>query len=239
MKRILCVVVSAFLISVGVMAVEDLTDISYQPWRTKCAYRYNSFEDLKGVRKKFLKSIVQRMVDSAENKGFRHLGDRDDFDHCHLLIQNNTRVVRERDVFAALCHTQEQAYEYSRKAPGGPFDYIDREARNWIVWLDGRDQVENARKYRYSFTAPSQEWKDADEHYTIHSNMLDPEKMGYRQEHSEVQFNFPRVECPSVIREASNVIEVRVSTGERVCLSIENQRCHTSSRECDELCLKD
>ncbi len=78
----------------------------------------------------FFQSLLQKFSDEVYGQGFRHLGDENDFDHGHILYSTALRPV------AILYHTQETASLQHRLDPGGPYDYINRGARNWLQFFD-------------------------------------------------------------------------------------------------------
>jgi len=121
--------------------------------------------------KKELQSYVQEVATEIYLKGFRNLGDPRDFDHGHMLY--SAQASNKPAVFAILYHTQEEAFNFSRKDPGGPFDYVDRQARNWIQWI-GSKKIENAKKYEL-INDDDQEFK---KHFTVTEDMLDRNIMG-------------------------------------------------------------
>jgi len=173
-----------------------------------------------------LRSMLQRFVDHAYLKGFRHLGDGKDFDHGHALYDAASAA---ENLVAILYHTQEAAYAHHRKDPGGRYDYLDPDARNWIQWMDPGRPIENASRYRYAEKPADWEdetmgsWSGAVEHRTIHHTMLDPRRFGYLVESPFpfAQFFFTRVDCDLLPAERpadGNDVEIALPTGERVCL---------------------
>jgi hypothetical protein len=158
-----------------------------------------------------LQKLLQRFVDSTYLKAFRHLGDERDFDHGHLLYDDDGRPV------AVLYHTQELAH-YAGK--GTPFAYIDRGARNWIQWLDD-GRVENAARYarRDYPRSPSWDWFRAQElpalreHHTILDKMLDPALLGFTPARSR-QWVFTRGDCSTA------AARVRLPGAQDVCLAL-------------------
>jgi hypothetical protein len=133
-----------------------------------------------------LQNLLSRFSEQIQNVGFRHFGDEADFNHGHILFAENLTPV------AILYHTQEHAFDWSRKDPGGIYDYIDRQGRNWIQWLadepdlDGL-RIENAMNYLREGAAPN-------ENYTIYSFQLDPQRVGYSLIEN-VEFKFSPLDC--------------------------------------------
>jgi hypothetical protein len=156
-------------------------------------------------------ALLQRFVDQAYLKGFRHLGDERDFDHGHFLFDDQSRLV------AILYHTQELAGEQTK---GSDFGYIDRGARNWIQWVKG-GKIENAGAYlraQYPSTPAWDYFRMADlpglkAKHTVLPKMLDP-KLGIDAEKTE-QHVFTRIPCAP-----SAAMRVVLPTQEEVCLSL-------------------
>lgn len=156
--------------------------------------------------------LLQRFVDRAYLKGFRHIGDERDFDHGHLLFDARSNLV------AILYHTQELAGE---ERPGSEYAYIDTGARNWIQWIDG-GRIENAAVYlraEYPSTAAWDffrltELPGLSEHHTVLPKMLDP-KLGIDPAKTE-QWVFTKIQCAP----AAGGMRVVLPTKEEVCLSL-------------------
>ena len=161
--------------------------------------------------------LLQHFVDRAYLKGFRHLGDERDFDHGHLLFDEQSKLV------AILYHTQELAADHPA---GGDFGYIDAGARNWIEWVnDGR--VENAARYLrkdYPATATWDYFRAIElpalqAHHTVLPKMLDP-KLGM-DESKTAQWVFTRVQCAGASpKSAADGLRVVLPTKEEVCLTL-------------------
>jgi hypothetical protein len=200
-----------------------------------CIHQYSSFSEIKLYKKEMLQEIVQRMTDQVYGKGFRHLGEKKDFDHCHLLLGEKQKP------FAALCHTQEHAALY----PDTDYDYVDREGRNWIVWLNGTNRIENAKSFRFDkkpkkWPPGSAEFDEYTKHYTVTPFMIDPKKMVHEQTAEDVEFFFTKTEClqvPKNVVEQSNVIRIKQKDGSSMCLFIEDNPCHDGSSTCKAKCL--
>jgi hypothetical protein len=159
--------------------------------------------------------LLQNFVDQAYLKGFRHLGDERDFDHGHLLFDDQSRLV------AILYHTQELAGDHA----GDDFGYIDPEARNWIQWIsDGR--VENAARYlrkEYPSTATWDYFRVLElpalkARHTVLPKMLDP-KLGVNAEKTR-QWVFTKVSCAGAPASEAGGLRVVLPTKEEVCLSL-------------------
>jgi hypothetical protein len=158
-----------------------------------------------------LQNLLQTFVTGAQGRSFRVLGDENDFDHGHVLLDAGTGAP-----IAILYHTQELAAD---SAAG----YLDAAGRNWIQWLDGRG-IENARRYErseYPRTA-AWDWFVAQElprlrgRHTITDKMLDPALLGSEISGS-VQWTFTRVACGAAAPERIDVVLPDRTT---VCLSL-------------------
>jgi hypothetical protein len=145
--------------------------------------------------------LLQAFVAAEHGKAFRHLGDERDFDHGHFLFAKG-----RAEPVAVLYHTQELA----RYLAGGPFSFLDPDARNWIQWLDGSGRIENASKYLRRSYPDTPLWDDFKNLYlpgytlnrTIVDKMIDPVLFGFEIE-SSAQWEFPRADCskePSAAR---------------------------------------
>jgi hypothetical protein len=159
--------------------------------------------------------LLQHFVDQAYLKGFRHLGDERDFDHGHLLFDEQSNLI------AILYHTQELAADHRA---GSDFGYIDPGARNWIQWLDGR--VENAARYLrkdYPATATWDYFRALElpalrARHTVLPKMLDP-KLGVDASKT-AQWVFTRVRCAQAPAAADSGLRVVLPTKEEVCLTL-------------------
>lgn len=160
-----------------------------------------------------LQTLLQSFVASGYGRSFRVLGDENDFDHGHVLLD-----ARTNSPIAILYHTQELAAD---SADG----YLDAAGRNWIQWLDGRG-IENARRYEraaYPRTA-SWDWFVAQElpllrrRHTITDKMLDPALLGAEFSGS-VQWTFTRVACDAAA--AAQRIGVVLPDRTTVCLDLD------------------
>ena len=142
-----------------------------------------------------LQNLLQTFAADGQGRSFRVLGDENDFDHGHVLLDARTGAP-----IAILYHTQELAAE---SATG----YLDAAGRNWIQWLDGRG-IENARRYErttYPRTAAwewfvSQELPKLRRQHTITDKMLDPALIGSELTGS-VQWTFTRIACAAAAPE--------------------------------------
>ncbi len=173
-----------------------------------------------GLEPARLQALLQRFVDKLYLKAFRHLGDERDFDHGHVLYAPASRTP-----VAILYHTQELAQD---EPAGSAFGYVDAGARNWIQWVD-RDGIENADRYQRAEFPDSAFWRWFKEervpilksHHTIVDKMLDPARLGAETSDSQ-QLVFTRFECgaPPAPVPGNASIDIRLPTGERVCLSL-------------------
>lgn len=141
--------------------------------------------------KEKLTNLLQKAVNVIyPAKGFRYLGDKEDFFHGHILYILDTNSV-PRPV-AILYHTQEEAYNWDKFHPKSTYAYLDRQKRNWIQWLDRPEVVENANNYeRVYYPAGLSDdrqvrWDkfieeslpEQKNHFTIKEWMLDPQFFG-------------------------------------------------------------
>ena len=193
------------------------------------------------LKRSEIQELVQKFSDQVHGKGFRYLGDENDFDHGHFLYAQDKW---ERPI-GVLYHTQEHAYQNHRDNPGGKYDYLDAEARNWIQFVDGAKPVENAKAYMRGVEdyPKTVEWKEFvraldRSHYTIHYEMLDPVKLAIAtnfespeypgpKKPNYAMFRFTRIPCekmPDPLPEDAALIEVLLPAGaggrERVCLTL-------------------
>lgn len=154
-------------------------------------------------------SLLQGFTDVAYRRGFRHIGDRRDFDHGHLLLDP---AAKPR---AILYHTQELGrYET------GDFATFDLASRNWLQWVDS-GVVEKADRYERELYPSTGPWRafvlselpDLKAHRTIVDRMLDPERLGFTVAAS-VQWVFTRRAC------ADGLIRLRVEGGTTACLEL-------------------
>lgn len=181
------------------------------------------------IDKERFQAHLQRFVDQTYLKAFRRLGDRNDFAHAHFLVDD-----RSGRPAAILYHTQERA-DVSK-------DYVDREARNWLQWIDSPLEAVNAFRYRYARPPRSiadEDWYRFTDRYTVVEQMLDPGSLGFTPRpvaHGAVrQFNFPAVSCARLAdrrAKGDNAVSVVLPTGETVCLLLVDVSCYSSAREC-------
>lgn len=173
-----------------------------------------------GIEPARMQSLLQGFVDKLYLKAFRHLGDERDFDHGHVLYAPGSKTP-----VAILYHTQELAKD---EPAGSEFGYVDSSARNWIQWVD-RGGIENADAYeRREFPDTAYwRWFQAErvpvlrEYRTIVDKMLDPARLGAETSES-LQLVFTRYDCaaPPSPSPRSSPIDIRLPTGERVCLAL-------------------
>ena len=158
-----------------------------------------------------LQSLLQSFVAGGYGRSFRSLGEENDFDHGHVLIDSRTGAA-----IAILYHTQELAAD-------DPAGYLDAEGRNWIQWLDGRG-IENAKLYEraaYPRTT-AWDWFVARElprlrgRHTITDKMLDPALLGSELADS-LQWTFTRAACALAPRRIGVVLPDRTT----VCLALD------------------
>lgn len=159
-----------------------------------------------------LSGFLQRFVSSGYDRGFRRLGEEQDFDHGHLLLAAETDAP-----VAILYHTQEL------KAVEG----LDPGARSWLQWLDGRG-VEDARRYERRAYPRSADWDwfvlrqlpGLRARSTVTDRMLDPGRLG-TELGSSVQWTFTRTPCGAKAPDpASAVVRVSLPDGAPVCLAL-------------------
>jgi hypothetical protein len=160
-----------------------------------------------------LQGLLQRFVDQGYGKAFHRVGDEDDFDHGHLLLNAKTH-----EPVAILYHTQELT---------AGTEGLDAKARNWIQWLDHEGIEDAARYQRRDYpSSPSWDWfvfKDLpalQKRHTIIDKMLDPALLGTELGKS-VQWVFTRVGCDGSAAAAdSSVIGIVLPTQGQVCLAL-------------------
>lgn len=157
-----------------------------------------------------LQGLLQSFVASGHGRSFRNIGDENDFDHGHVLIDRTGAAI------AILYHTQELAADE-------PSGYLDAEGRNWIQWVDGRG-IENAKLYEraeYPRT-PAWDWfvsRDLPRlrgRHTITDKMLDPALLGSELADS-LQWTFTRTACSPAPRQIGVVLPDRTT----VCLALD------------------
>lgn len=173
-----------------------------------------------GIEPARMQALLQSFVDKLHMKAFRHLGDERDFDHGHVLYAPGTKTP-----VAILYHTQELAQD---EPAGSEYGLLDAGARNWIQWVD-RGVIENASRYERREFPDSAYWRwfQAErvpvlkQYHTIVDKMLDPARLGADTSDS-LQLEFTRVDCASrpAPPPGRQPIDVRLPTGERVCLSL-------------------
>lgn len=171
--------------------------------------------------KKEFRSLIQAAVDTMYFKGFKYLGDPRDFDHGHLLYSTELPSTPETmpPAVVILYHTQEDAFYYNKKDPGGRFDYLDRLARNWIQWI-GSKKVENAKNYLIETGSYNYEG-----HFTIHEDMLNHKLIGIElSPNYSKQFLFSDVSDKNIPHECrgdkSNLIVIRLPSGDYKTLAL-------------------
>lgn len=154
-------------------------------------------------------TLLQRFADAGYRKAFRHLGDRRDFDHGHLLLDPAGKPR------AILYHTQELGlYET------GEFASFDPTSRNWLQWVD-TGTVEKADRYERQEYPPTGPWRafvltelpGLRAHGTITDRMLDPERLGFTVATS-VQWVFTRRAC------AEGLIKLKTEESATACLEL-------------------
>lgn len=190
-----------------------------------------SFADQKfptGFTKERLTSLLQKAVDTMYLKGFRYLGDEEDFYHGHILYIKN--IDGQMEAVAILYHTQENAYNTHADRPGSKYDYLNRKTRNWIQWL-ADEHVDNASTYKRISYPNTIEWRNYvkynlptfKERYTIHEAMLDPEYLGGEVCRS-VQFAFYVFKnSGSKFDPESNIIQITLPTQQIILLALINE----------------
>lgn len=188
---------------------------------------FNKEKFPKEFNKKRLALLLQKAVDKMYLKGFRYLGDTNDFDHGHILFVLDKSSLPK--AVAILYHTQEQAYDYHEKEPESKYDYLNPNARNWIQWLDMPEKVENARQYErtvYPFGAEWDSYKAYSvpafkRHFTVHQFMLDPKFLGGEVAFA-IQWGFYKIDSP-IKNQNSNVIKIKLPRNNSVSLALLNE----------------
>lgn len=133
-----------------------------------------------------LEKLLMLFTEKVRGVGFRYFADANDFDHGHILFAADLKPV------AILYHTQEQAYDFHIKDPGGKYDYLNTQNRNWIQWLSSDPSldgtvIENASGYMMD----GQEMNDR---FTIFADQLDGQKVGADLVEA-MQFRFKNLDC--------------------------------------------
>lgn len=158
------------------------------------------------------RSLVQTFVRANYQKSFRYLGDENDFDHGHFLFAPGAARPS-----AILYHTQEMAPMYRRLKPGGKYDYVDTEGRNWIQFIDEPSKILNAKEFLKDRYADQPRWRD---YRTITDRMLDPEKLGIKIQKS-VQWVFKQTDCD---KNNADLINIEFPAGRQACLRSEPEQ---------------
>lgn len=155
---------------------------------------------------KELEALVQSFAHAHYQKSFRYLGDENDFDHGHFLFAPGA----ERPS-AILYHTQEMAPTYRRLKPGGKYDYIDAEGRNWIQFIDRPERIVNAQEFLKDGLREHPRFR---EYRTITDKMLDQERLGMKIERT-VQWVFNQTDCDE---RNGQLLVIRLGSGQAACL---------------------
>lgn len=172
-----------------------------------------------GIDKKSLAGLLQDFVSARHGKSYRRLGDYKDFFHGHLLYAQN-----DATPIAILYHTQEAAAAEHETNPGGPYDYIDAQGRNWLQTLRTGELVNAVKRVRRTYPdAP--DWaafrKNCVPRYlkawSVDALMLDlAESPGLS---GVIQFNFLAIDCAAApTDEALNGVRLELPGGGRACL---------------------
>ncbi|OYZ18966.1 MAG: hypothetical protein B7Y39_12690 [Bdellovibrio sp. 28-41-41] len=212
----------------SVNVITRTSDFEKDAWDAKPVYYYDSLNLPKELTREFLTINIQYYYNQYNGVTFRHLGDWRDFDHGHLLKDPTNRL---RGV---LFHTQERGNLF---ALDSRFHFINKELRNWLLFIDRPLMFENAIKYKYDFKPSfwnaeyekNVTWKQYEDAGTVVELMLDPNKTGFNiqpfmsKEKTE-QFYFKKAICPTSVHPKSNIIKIDTKEG-IVCLYVTTMSC--------------
>lgn len=197
-------------------------------WQTEPIYFYDSLNLPKNLTRSFLQMSLQTFYNQLHGIAFRRIGDWRDFDHGHLLTDG-------RNLRALLFHTQERA---SMAQPGSPYGYLNKDLRNWLIFMESPSQILDATEFKYPrkpsfWSGPKYErnvtWEQYENQGTVVELMLDPEKMGFQiasfldSEKTE-SFSFKRTKCPKTIHPQSNIVSIMTKEGP-ICLYVTTMAC--------------
>lgn len=191
--------------------------------------------------------LLQTYTNATYGTAFRYLGDQHDLYHGHLLYTDNPEFLAKHPPkngfmapFAILYHTQEHASRFSKEDPGGKYDYLDRETRNWVQFIDHeaaekgliinayelmKDSFPNTPEAASSLSATLS-------HYTVFTQQLDynkfPENFRYNVI-GQVQAEFVKNNCQPTSHPLLRLYELGViriflpQSHEATCLNLSAQ----------------
>jgi len=195
------------------------------------------------IQKAMIESMLQTFVSDQDGKSFRHLGFREDFFHGHLLYTDDLAPDEKGYLrpFAVLYHTQEDAFSFHQKDPGGKFDYLSPHQRSWVQFLDRdtapelspQNKIQNAYRFMPDFFPNTLDFRaslDATRtRFTVSADQLDSRKFpaSYRLNIvGQRQVEFDRVDCATAVEPPFYFFDLGIIrilqpiSGETVCLSV-------------------
>jgi hypothetical protein len=199
-------------------------------WIDQPLYYFSSLRLPKELSKDLIKRSLQGFYDQKSDTAFRTIGDWRDFDHGHLLKEND-------QLKAVLFHTQERANLAPR---GSHYNQLDIKLRNWVFFIDRANEFINALKLRYDFkpTFWAQKydknvtWEEYVLRGTVVELMLDPKKIGFQVQGFDgtdktETYYFKKAKCENIkasVLEKANLIHVQTKQGP-ICLYISTMQC--------------
>ncbi|MFN8369513.1 MAG: hypothetical protein U0T83_02685 [Bacteriovoracaceae bacterium] len=178
---------------------------------------YNSIQKINFEKSKMVE-LLQSFVNQNYKVGFQYLGNRLDFFHGHLLLNNNRPM-------AVLYHTQERANNYRE---GETYYYFNKMNRNFIQDYYDSKLITNARNYvRVEEITNAFILDSFVNYYTVHSQTLNPRLLGYNVS-EDLQWDFYSVNCSLIPakykNEFTNFIEITVPpSNTTTCLLVLSQ----------------
>lgn len=149
-----------------------------------------------------MQRVLQSFSEQTQGHAFRYLGDSQDFFHGHFLYADRAFDPTQEKLlpFAILYHTQEEASSHHKKDPGSQYDYLNRNTRSWVQFLDYEDEqapIINAYSLMFDFFPLTQEFirslESTRSNYTVFSEQLDFRKFPKAYQKNiiaSMQFNF-------------------------------------------------
>ncbi len=198
-------------------------------WRTlapgplQVDYAQTGLHKLIGSKAK-ITDILQSYYNQVYGIGFLHIGHMADSGHGHFLKDESG------EIFAILYHTREVPDRLSDEDK----EIIKVENRNWLQSTNSPYFVENAFPLIFESTedypglpeeisrgdSHLESWMNFMTYSTVHSTMLDPNKVGKNfNEDYDNGFRFIRVRC-SELDSASNVIALNAHDSSEICLTV-------------------
>jgi len=189
-------------------------------------YDQSSLQSIIGSKSK-VTDIIQNYYNQVYGVGFLHIGHMADSGHGHFLKDESGAVV------AILYHTREIPSRLSIEDQS----ILKEENRNWIQKVDTPYTVSNALPLIYESVhdypglpealmidgeSKYESWELFLSHFTVHSTMLDPKKVGeVVEEDFDNSFRFVRVNCNELAPNTNNnLIEIQDHNLDRICLTV-------------------